>query len=590
METTVFKLTLSQPNIPAVPDTGLFTHTGLAFSEGKNLGIVILAIVGAAFLALLVTLLVRSKKQKSFGFSANRVSALTKSFMGIAAIGTLGCAGAAVYLGYGGANAEASTVDFASLGTVSAEGELDPVDTKVFCGTDTVRVNQATPAGYTLYMHVPEGELVASAEDSEAKFVSMEDELVAGTWGYFAAPYGIGMSEDYLFESLAPIPSSQTAIYGTTSATEADSATVVTLCAAADSEAEAGTYLANIEYSVVANPVNYTLSYDANGGTFATEVPTQESGQTIANSYTFTITDTEPVAPAGTALIFYGWSLTGDSLSDVYLPGETITVTDLNTTLKAVWGYERHVITYDKNTTDEVVNFYPTQYCIVTVEGSDSCEVKISQRVPVRTAHTLLGWSKVAYTPAEGDSIDTARGKVDYKPGDQITLDDDLTLHAIWWEVSTNDFQVELRWGERPSDLDSHLVAVRNSDGRKMFEVYYSHKIENIDNGTITLNANLDIDDMSSYGPETVTLNMLPTTAYRDYTFYYFIHNYSGEEDGAMKASGANITLIKAGGNVTEFDVASAQGASAKYWNVFAIKNGEIVPRNTLTNEEELSY
>lgn len=592
METTAFKLVLSQQNIPSVPDTGLLTRIGLGGSlDGRGLGIIILAFVSITLLTIaLVAFILRKKSHRGFGLAKKRTSTIFRSFMGISLAGVLCCAGTAIYLGYGGANASTGTVNFRTSSAVTVEGEIDPDEVNIFCGSDIVTLNQATPAGYTLSMGVQGGKLVLQSNEVEAEFVPMEDELLPGTWGYLALPYGAGF-EGQIADHLTGIPTTQTGIRSVASATEVGDRTVVTICAAADANTELGAYLANIQYSVAVNTVNYTLNYDANGGTFTTAIAAQESGATTDNSYTFTITDIEPTAPAGTALNFYGWSLTGDSLSDVYTAGETITVTDLETTLKAVWGYERHTITYDKNTTDEVTNYYQTQYCIVTEENTDSCTARISSRIPARHGYTLLGWSKIAYTPAEGDTLDTARGKIDYIPGDSITLEDDLTLHAIWWEVSTNDFQMELRWGAAPRDLDSHLVAVRNSDGQRLFEVYYSHKIENIENGTITLSANLDIDDTSSYGPETVTLNLLPQTAYEDYTFYYFIKNFSGESEGnLLKESSAEITLIRAGGLTTEYSVANAQGASAGYWNVFAIKNGEIVERNTLTSTPELNY
>ena len=339
-------------------------------------------------------------------------------------------------------------------------------------------------------------------------------------------------------------------------------------------------------------PVNYSLTLDANGGAFATAVEPLVSPDTTEMSYEFEIPNVTPTVPATPAgLNFYGWSLTGDSLSDVYVAGDTIEVTEIETTLKAVYGFRKYTITYDKNTTETVQNFVPTQFCIITDNEADTCNVIITKRVPTVSGFTLLGWRETdVYVPGENDNIDQARSKVELKPGDLTTLDSDITLHAIWWAVSTNDFQVELRWGEEPHDLDSHLAIVDNASGRVVKEVYFSNKNVEIESGNINLIANLDIDDLSSYGPETITLNLLPVSAYSNYSFYYFIKNYSGENRGLLKDSGANVTLIRKGGDTTVYEVSDVYGDSNVIWNVFAIKNGQIVERNTFTASPETSY
>lgn len=68
--------------------------------------------------------------------------------------------------------------------------------------------------------------------------------------------------------------------------------------------------------------------------------------------------------------------------------------------------------------------------------------------------------------------------------------------------------RVVLTWGERPSDLDSHL-AYQNS------HIYWESKIGS--------NANLDVDDVTSYGPETITI----TKKQLGTKYIYAVHNYS---------------------------------------------------------------
>lgn len=77
-------------------------------------------------------------------------------------------------------------------------------------------------------------------------------------------------------------------------------------------------------------------------------------------------------------------------------------------------------------------------------------------------------------------------------------------------------YRIVLSWGDRPSDLDSHLTGPDGQGDR--FHVYYSDQ-------TFGEIANLDHDDTSSFGPETVTLT--PTN---DGTYRYSVHNYSEQD------------------------------------------------------------
>src|SRR5690606_13893163 len=66
--------------------------------------------------------------------------------------------------------------------------------------------------------------------------------------------------------------------------------------------------------------------------------------------------------------------------------------------------------------------------------------------------------------------------------------------------LSEDEYRIVLTWGSTPRDLDSHLTGTLDSE--QLFHVcYYSRKY--IVDGEIM--AELDLDDTSSYGPETVT-------------------------------------------------------------------------------------
>ena len=139
--------------------------------------------------------------------------------------------------------------------------------------------------------------------------------------------------------------------------------------------------------------------------------------------------------------------------------------------------------------------------------------------------------------------------------------------------------RIVLTWGERPYDLDSHLVGPTPDGGR--FHIWYAGKTTYYGGDNY---ANLDVDDTSSYGPETVTINVLVDGEYN-----YFIHDYSNNYSStstALRDSGATIRVLSSEGNVIRtFNVPTSGGAST-LWHVFRITvaNGQytITPINEM--------
>lgn len=140
--------------------------------------------------------------------------------------------------------------------------------------------------------------------------------------------------------------------------------------------------------------------------------------------------------------------------------------------------------------------------------------------------------------------------------------------------VTSGDYRVVLTWGENPRDLDSHLQQ-RYSNGGLGYHVYFSDK-------TPSSYCNLDVDDTTSYGPETVTL-----TSQDGDTYYYYVHRYS--DSGDLGTSSALVRIYRGDMMLGNFNVPTDQ-ANNRYWNVFAIKNGQLIVRNTITNSPETTY
>ena len=142
--------------------------------------------------------------------------------------------------------------------------------------------------------------------------------------------------------------------------------------------------------------------------------------------------------------------------------------------------------------------------------------------------------------------------------------------------VEGNGFRIVLTWGENPRDLDSHVDGPLTSGGR--YHVYYLY-MSQWDNGDLV--CNLDVDDRYSYGPETITL----TTAANG-TYYYYVHHYAGS--GTMSSSSAQVAVYQGSLLISTFNVPTR--GSDIYWNVFAIRDNQIIPRNTITAHPETDY
>lgn len=137
-------------------------------------------------------------------------------------------------------------------------------------------------------------------------------------------------------------------------------------------------------------------------------------------------------------------------------------------------------------------------------------------------------------------------------------------------------YRIVLTWGAEPRDLDSHLYATVSET---QYHVYFSNKNAYKDGVNII---NLDVDDTSGYGPETTTIITADSGIYR-----FYIHKYSGS--GSIATSNAQVKLYKGNNLLGIFNSPVDQG-NGIYWNVFSIKNGNIVTKNTITSSPDLSY
>lgn len=137
--------------------------------------------------------------------------------------------------------------------------------------------------------------------------------------------------------------------------------------------------------------------------------------------------------------------------------------------------------------------------------------------------------------------------------------------------------RVVLTWGASPSDLDSHLTGpIAGSASR--FHVFYANR-----GGCNSAPfACLDVDDISSFGPETITISQLFDGVYR-----YSVQNFSASGNGGNATS---TTLASSNARVEVYvnnalrETFSVPQQAGTLWTVFSMdRSGNIVPINTVT-------
>lgn len=121
--------------------------------------------------------------------------------------------------------------------------------------------------------------------------------------------------------------------------------------------------------------------------------------------------------------------------------------------------------------------------------------------------------------------------------------------------LTAGQYRFVLTWGASPSDLDSHLFMPLSGGGTD--EVYYG------DQDAFDSSANLDWDDTTSYGPETISI-----TSVNPGTYTYSIYNYSGSP--ALGTSEAVVKVYDSTGLIKTLSITEASGSDSEpWWKVF---------------------
>lgn len=168
----------------------------------------------------------------------------------------------------------------------------------------------------------------------------------------------------------------------------------------------------------------------------------------------------------------------------------------------------------------------------------------------------------------------------DYITGENTLIldsDDSIVIRDIVLSplMSSGEVRIVLTWGETPEDLEAHLTAP-NTEGCR-YHCFY-------DNREIT-GASLDLDDMTSYGPETITM-----TSFSPGTYRYYVHDFTNRTSttsDALSVSGAQVKVyFGSGEEPVEFTVPDQEGT---VWHVFDMdgETQQITPLNIMAFQEE---
>ena len=179
----------------------------------------------------------------------------------------------------------------------------------------------------------------------------------------------------------------------------------------------------------------FTLSYDANGGSYA---PSPDSVETEADVGYVAVTSELPIYEDH---VFVGWNTEADGSGLTYAAGATVPITlpETSDTLYAQWAEEQgyHILNYDTNGA-------PTQIQSNSVPATgESWQFNITSEKPGWLGYIFLGWSDERTTPGQGTAED-----VDYADGAPIVVSGEKTVYAVWADgMCTYQVKFELNGG-----------------------------------------------------------------------------------------------------------------------------------------------
>lgn len=216
----------------------------------------------------------------------------------------------------------------------------------------------------------------------------------------------------------------------------------------------------------------------------------------------------------------------------------------------------------------------------VTGEGLEAAEVTFTPEnddlEKVRTTTADDGAYEVALIVDEVYEVEIVKEgyiserfevETEGEPGDVI-VGESVSVSP---ELAQGEIRIVLTWGASPRDLDSHLEGT--TEGGDSVSVNFTRERATVDG---ELAAELDVDDTSSYGPET-------TTVYAQGTYRFSVHDFTDSGSEAMTNSEAQVKVYLPNSSRPKvFNIPAGEGS---WWHVFEIRNGDIIEINERSDE-----
>lgn len=140
--------------------------------------------------------------------------------------------------------------------------------------------------------------------------------------------------------------------------------------------------------------------------------------------------------------------------------------------------------------------------------------------------------------------------------------------------ITASEARITLTWGADPRDLDSHLTSPSSTsngsttDTTNRDHTFYASRTHDV--------AVLDVDDTTSYGPETITifppsglLSPIGSGSLRPGLYRYSVHHYSG--NASIATSNASVVLTLGSLHQEFLPPAGGTGSSGDIWTVFEL-------------------
>lgn len=202
---------------------------------------------------------------------------------------------------------------------------------------------------------------------------------------------------------------------------------------------------------------------------------------------------------------------------------------------------------------------YPIQNAMITLSGDDNStdltnsQGKYSFEVLEAGDYTITAEKSDYITEFKNVQFDGSAAEVNF---------------VLSKTIGNDEYRVVLTWGEFPEDMDIHLFT---EDGT---HIYYGQQGSLVSYPYIYL----DVDDLYSFGPETITIAQLQSAS-------IYVNNFSQYPD--IKQSEAEIKVYNGNSLIKQYDVPSS--GYGLWWYVFDIDSfGDITDVDYLMDQNKV--